>query len=276
MAYFEANDIGKSYGVGATATHVLEALTLGIEKGEFVSIVGFSGAGKTTLVSILAGLLSPDRGSVVLDGKRVTGPSPERAVVFQTYALLPWLSAFENVHLGVDQVFSAWTADKKRVHTERYLAMVGLMPARDKKPGQLSGGLRQRVALARSLAIEPAILLMDEPLSALDALTRATLQDELARIHRQSGATMVLVTNDVDEALLLADRIVPLGAGPRATLGPSLAVDIPRPRDRKGINHDPAFKHRRKQVIEFLMASAAARREGRQKSAPLRLAPVLA
>jgi nitrate/nitrite transport system ATP-binding protein len=274
MAYFEANDIAKSYGAGATATHVLESLTLGIEKGEFVSIVGFSGAGKTTLVSILAGLLSPDRGSVALDGKPVKGPSPERAVVFQTYALLPWLTTFENVHLGVDQVFADWAPEKKKNHTDRYIAMVGLTEARDKKPGQLSGGMRQRVALARSLAIEPAILLMDEPLSALDALTRATLQDELARIHRQSGATMVLVTNDVDEALLLADRIVPLGAGPRATLGPSLAVDIPRPRDRKAINHDPTFKRLRKEVIEFLMSSSAARRNPRPKPAPLRLAPV--
>src|SRR5258708_4046543 len=156
MAYFEATGISKSYGRNGRATCVLESLTLRIERGEFVSVVGFSGSGKTTLVSILAGLAAPDQGFVTLDGRRMTEPSPERAVVFQTYALLPWLTAFENVYLAVDQVFSAWTADKKRVHTERYLAMVGLMPARDKKPGQLSGGMRQRVALARSLAIEPA------------------------------------------------------------------------------------------------------------------------
>jgi nitrate/nitrite transport system ATP-binding protein len=268
MAYFEANDISKSYGRGDGATHVLESVNLHIERGEFVSVVGFSGSGKSTLVSILAGLLPPDRGTVVLEGRTAAGPSPKRAVVFQTYALLPWLTVFENVHLGVDEVFSSLTTAQKKAHAEKYVAMVGLSAARDKKPAQLSGGMRQRVAVARALALEPAILLMDEPLSALDALTRATLQDELARIHRQSGATMVLVTNDVDEAVLLADRIVPLEASPRASLGPSFPVDIDRPRDRRAVNHDPAYKHVRKQVIEFLMASSAAKRSRRAAEAP--------
>jgi nitrate/nitrite transport system ATP-binding protein len=267
MAYFEANDIGKSYGRNGNATHVLDSVNLHIERGEFVSVVGFSGSGKTTLVSILAGLLAPDRGTVVLEGRPVTAPSPKRAVVFQTYALLPWLTVFENVHLGVDEVFSSLTPAQKKAHTEKFVAMVGLTAARDKKPAQLSGGMRQRVAVARALALEPAILLMDEPLSALDALTRATLQDELARIHRQSGATMVLVTNDVDEAVLLADRIVPLEAGPRASLGPSFHVDIERPRDRRAVNHDPAYKRVRKHVIEFLMSSSAAKRS--RQAAPL-------
>jgi nitrate/nitrite transport system ATP-binding protein len=275
MAYFEATDVSKSYGRNGDATHVLESLTLKIELGEFVSVVGFSGAGKTTLVSILAGLLRPDQGSVVLEGRPVTGPSPERAVVFQTYALLPWLTTFQNVYLGVDQVFSALKPSQRKLHTERYIAMVGLSAARDKKPAQLSGGMRQRVALARALAVEPAILLMDEPLGALDALTRASLQDELARIHRQSGATMVLVTNDVDEAMLLADRIVPLSAGPRATLGPSFQVDIERPRDRRAINRDPTFKQVRKQVIEFLMSSSAARRSRRVVAGAREMALVL-
>jgi nitrate/nitrite transport system ATP-binding protein len=273
MAYFEANDIGKSYGRGENATHVLESATLQIERGEFVAVVGFSGAGKSTLVSILAGLLAPDRGTVVLEGQPVSGPSPKRAVVFQTYALLPWLTVFENVHLGVDEVFSGWTFEQKRAHAEKYVAMVGLSAARDKRPAELSGGMRQRVAVARALALEPAILLMDEPLSALDALTRASLQDELARIHRQSGATMVLVTNDVDEGALLADRIVPLSAGPRASLGPSFAVDIERPRDRRAVNHDPAYKLVRKQVIEFLMASSAERRSRSRAPRAARVAP---
>jgi nitrate/nitrite transport system ATP-binding protein len=267
MAYFEANGICKSYGRNESATHVLESVDLCIERGEFVSVVGFSGAGKTTLVSILAGLLAPDRGAVVLEGRPAAGPSPKRAVVFQTYALLPWLTVFENVYLGVDAVFSNRSAEEKRAHVEKYVAMVGLSAARDKKPAQLSGGMRQRVAVARALALEPAILLMDEPLGALDALTRASLQDELARIHRQSGATMVLVTNDVDEAVLLADRIVPLGAGPRASLGPSFPVEIERPRDRRAMNHDPAYKLVRKQVIEFLMASSAERRSRRRPAA---------
>jgi nitrate/nitrite transport system ATP-binding protein len=274
MAYFEANDISKSYAGRGAATHVLESVTLRIEAGEFVSVVGFSGAGKTTLVSILAGLVLPDRGSVVLAGRPVTGPSPERAVVFQTYALLPWLNVFENIHLAVDQVFTNLTSAQKRVHTDRYIAMVGLTAATDKRPAQLSGGMRQRVALARALAAEPAMLLMDEPLSALDALTRASLQEELARIHRQSGTTVVLVTNDVDEAVLLADRIVPLSAGPRATLGPSFEVDIERPRDKRTINHHPSFKRIRKDVIDYLISSSAARRTSRAPATGLEIAPV--
>jgi nitrate/nitrite transport system ATP-binding protein len=269
-AYFEASGITKSYGRAGRTNCVLDSVTLQIERGEFVAVVGFSGAGKTTLVSILAGLSRPEKGSVRLEGRAMTEPSPERAVVFQTYALLPWLTAFENVHLAVDQVFLQYDDEKKRQHTDRYLAMVGLSAARDKKPAQLSGGMRQRVALARALAVEPAILLMDEPLGALDALTRATLQDELARIHHKSGATVVMVTNDVDEAVLLADRIVPLSAGPAATLGPSFQVDIERPRDRRAMNHDPAFKQIRKQVLEFLMASSAARRPPRVGSSPQR------
>ena len=274
MAYFEARDIRKSYRRNGLTTRVLESLTLQIERGEFVAVVGFSGSGKTTLVSILAGLLAPDAGSVILDGRPVTEPSPERAVVFQTYALLPWLTAFENIHLAVDQVFTTFDQMQKQEHTDKYMAMVGLSAARDKKPAQLSGGMRQRVALARALAVEPAILLMDEPLSALDALTRATLQEEFARIHQRSGATMVMVTNDVDEAVLLADRIVPLSAGPEATLGPSFHVDIERPRDRRAINHHPAFKELRKQVFEYLMSSSAARRPSQRAPSTSRLSLV--
>ena len=260
MAYFEARDISMSYRQSGRTTRVLASLTLQIERGEFVAVVGFSGSGKTTLVSILAGLLEPEAGCVILDGRRMTEPSPERAVVFQTYALLPWLTAFENIYLAVDQVFTTFDPTQKQEHTDKYMAMVGLSAARDKKPAQLSGGMRQRVALARALAVEPAILLMDEPLSALDALTRATLQQEVARIHQRSGATMVMVTNDVDEAVLLADRIVPLSAGPEATLGPSFYVDIERPRDRRAINHHHGFKEVRRQVLEFLISSSAARR----------------
>ena len=271
MAYFEARDIRKSYRRHGRTTRVLESLTLQIERGEFVAVVGFSGSGKTTLVSILAGLLAPDAGSVILDGRPMTEPSPERAVVFQTYALLPWLTAYENIYLAVDQVFTTFGRMQKQEHTDRYMAMVGLSAARDKKPAQLSGGMRQRVALARALAVEPAILLMDEPLSALDALTRATLQEEFARIHQRSGATMVMVTNDVDEAVLLADRIVPLSAGPEATLGPSFQVDIERPRDRRAINHHPAFKELRKQVFEFLTSSSAARRPSQRPPSTSRL-----
>ena len=189
---------------------------------------------------------------------------------------LPWLNAFENVLLAVTQAFPNWSTAKKEQHTQKYLELVNLGAAKDKRPGELSGGMRQRVSLARALAMDPQILLLDEPLSALDALTRATLQDEISRIRQETNKTVVLITNDPDEGIYLADRIIPLTAGPGATLGPSFPIDIPKPRDRKAINHDPAFKHRRKQVIEFLMSSAAARREGRPETAPLRLAPVLA
>jgi len=176
-------------------------------------------------------------------------------LVFQNYSLLPWLTAFDNVALAVDQVFSSWAADKRQAHVERFIGMVGLDHARDRKPAQLSGGMRQRVALARALAADPEVLLMDEPLSALDALTRANLQDALERIVRTSGKTIVLVTNDVDEAILLADRIIPLSAGPRATLGPEFAIAIPRPRERRSLNHEPEFRHVRTAVIEYLLST---------------------
>jgi nitrate/nitrite transport system ATP-binding protein len=259
MPLLQLNDVCKGYGGAAQRSNVLRGIDLSIDRGEFVAIVGYSGAGKTTLVSLIAGLLRPDSGSIVFDGLPVREPGPERGVVFQNYSLLPWLSVFGNVQLGVDRVFGGWDAARKRAHTQRYVALVGLGDASDKKPAQLSGGMRQRVALARALAIEPEMLLLDEPLSALDALTRASLQRELARICQVSGKTILLITNDVDEGILLADRIIPLGAGPDASLGPSIAVDIERPRDRKALNHDERFKAIRGEVIEYLLASAGKR-----------------
>lgn len=256
MAFLEIKGVSKSYagsGRGSSATHVLRDIQLEIERGEFVAIVGYSGAGKTTLLSLLAGLQAPDAGEVVLGGRPVTGPGPDRGVVFQNYSLLPWLTVSENVSLAVDQVFPSWSAAERREHVLRHIGLVNLAAARDKLPGQLSGGMRQRVAVARALAMDPQVLLLDEPLSALDALTRATLQDEIERIWEQDQKTVVLITNDVDEGILLADRIVPLSAGPGATLGPSIAVDIARPRDRKALNHDPRFKQIRAQVIEYLL-----------------------
>ncbi len=262
MAFLELRGLCKSFGTGSARSAVLRDIHLEIEKGEFVAIVGASGAGKTTLISMIAGLTTPDAGSISLNGRPVTRPGPERGVVFQNYSLLPWMSVYENVALAVDQVFPDWTRSKKREHTEKYIAMVNLTPARDKRPGQLSGGMRQRVSVARALAMNPEILLLDEPLSALDALTRATLQDEIERIWEQDQKTVVLITNDVDEGILLADRIVPLGAGPGATLGPAVTVDIERPRDRKALNHDPRFKKIRSRVIEYLLGP-----DGRGRSA---------
>ena len=255
MAFLEIDRAYKSYGPAWDRTEVLADINLQVERGEFIAIVGFSGAGKTTLVNLLSGLAFPDKGSVTLDGKPVTGPGPERGLVFQNYSLLPWLTVFENIALAVDQVFPKWSAEGRRTHTERYIKMVNLTPARNKLPRELSGGMRQRVAVARTLAIEPQVLLLDEPLSALDALTRANLQDEITSIRRQDDKTIVLITNDPDEAILLADRVIPLTRGPRATLGPSIPVNIPRPRSRLDINHNPDFKRIRNEVIAYLLKS---------------------
>jgi nitrate/nitrite transport system ATP-binding protein len=284
MALLELKGVSKGYGPPGARTEVLRDVNLTIERGEFVALVGYSGAGKTTLLSLIAGLIQPDAGTLTLDGRAIDGPGPDRGVVFQNYSLLPWMSVAENVALAVDQVFPQWPKEKRRAHVERYVAMVNLTPARHKRPGQLSGGMRQRVAVARALSMEPEILLLDEPLSALDALTRATLQDELVRIwsedrpgHREAiphdearpdslragRKTVLLITNDVDEGLLLADRIVPLGAGPSATLGPVQAVDIPRPRNREALNHDARFKEVRGRVIEYLLGSARKRKSAR-------------
>lgn len=260
-AFLSLNGVSKGFGPQGSRTEVLRNINLSIEKGEFVAIVGYSGAGKTTLISMIAGLVKPDAGEVTLDGRKVTGPGPDRGVVFQNYSLLPWLSVYQNVLLAVDQVFADWPKERKRAHAEKYIAMVNLAPARDKRPSQLSGGMRQRVAVARALAMDPAVLLLDEPLSALDALTRATLQDEVERIWERDQKTVVMITNDVDEGILLADRIVPLSAGPGATLGPETEVDLPRPRDRKALNHHPRFKEIRRQVIEYLLGPGGRERK---------------
>jgi len=251
MAFLELINVSKSFGV----LPVLKDVNLSLDQAEFVAIVGFSGSGKTTLLNLIAGLLRPDSGTVKLNDLEITAPGPDRGVVFQNYSLLPWLTVFENIFLAVDQVNPNWSRQKKRHHVDHFIAMVNLTPARDKRPGELSGGMRQRVSVARALAIEPQILLLDEPLSALDALTRATLQDELSRIHQETRKTVVLITNDPDEGIYLADRIIPLTAGPAATLGPCFEVEIPRPRDRKAINHDSHFKSLRRDLIDFMLLS---------------------
>jgi nitrate/nitrite transport system ATP-binding protein len=253
MPLLELANISKGYGPAGARSEVLRDINLQVQRGEFVAIVGYSGAGKSTLISLIAGLITPDRGVVRLDGKAVTGPGPERAVVFQNYSLLPWLNVFDNVLLAVEEVFPGWSEQQRREYTEKYVSMVSLWPARHKKPGELSGGMRQRVAVARALAMDPQVLLMDEPLGALDALTRATLQDEIERIWERDHKTVVMITNDVDEGILLADRIVPLSAGPGALLGPSIKIDLDRPRDRRAINHCPRFRQIRQEVFDFLL-----------------------
>lgn len=256
MSFLELTNVSKGFGPSGNRTEVLSNINLKIEQGEFVAIVGYSGAGKTTLISLIAGLIQPDQGTVVLEGKEIKSPGPDRGIVFQNYSLLPWLTTYENIALAVNQVFPHLGADERQKHVEKYLAMVNLTPARDKYPHELSGGMRQRVSVARTLSMNPHILLLDEPLSALDALTRATLQDEIMRIWEGEKKTVVLITNDPDEGILLADRIIPLTHGPRATLGPSIPVNIPRPRVRTEMTHHYEFKAVRNKVIEYLLSSA--------------------
>jgi len=256
MPFLELNHVTKSFGTAC----VLQDVHLSIERGAFVAIVGYSGSGKTTLISLMAGLIKADAGTIKLNDLEITAPGPDRGIVFQNYSLLPWLTVYENIALAVDQVFPNYSPEKKRQHIGKYIEMVNLTPARNKKPAQLSGGMRQRVSVARALAIDPQVLLLDEPLSALDALTRATLQDEIERIWEADKKTVVLITNDVDEALLLADRIIPLTPGPGATLGDPVAVALARPRNRKALNHDPEFKRLRALVINQLLGYNARRR----------------
>ena len=260
MAFLEINGVSKSFGRGGRRTCVLRHIDLRIERGEFVAIVGYSGSGKTTLINLIAGLTRPDAGTMRLNDLELTGPGPDRGVVFQNYSLLPWLTVEENIALAVDNLFPHWSRERRRQHIDRHIAMVNLTAARDKLPRQLSGGMRQRVSVARALAMDPQILLLDEPLGALDALTRGTLQEEIERLWEADRKTVVLITNDVDEALLLADRIIPLSPGPGATLGPPVFVPLPRPRNRKTLNHNPEFKRLRGAVTGWLLDAGAARK----------------
>ncbi|HEX2861470.1 MAG TPA: ABC transporter ATP-binding protein [Lacunisphaera sp.] len=249
MSFLELTNVSKAFG----GPPVLANVNLTLERGEFVAIVGYSGSGKTTLISLIAGLIRPDSGTVKLNDLEITAPGPDRGIVFQNYSLLPWLPVADNIALAVDQVFPNHSAEKRQQIVSAAIATVNLTPHAHKLPRELSGGQRQRVSVARALAMDPQILLLDEPLSALDALTRATLQDEFERIWEKDKKTVVLITNDVDEALLLADRIIPLTPGPGATLGPSFPVSLDRPRDRKALNHDPEFKRLRALVTNELL-----------------------
>jgi len=258
MAYLEVRSLRKSYGTRSGPTAVLGGVDVTLEEGEFVAVVGYSGSGKTTLVSLIAGLLAPDGGEILLEGVPVTGPGPERGIVFQQYSLLPWLSVRGNVALAVDAVNPGLPAPERRRITDEFIALVNLTPAAWKRPRELSGGMRQRVAVARGLAMRPKLLLMDEPFSAVDALTRATLQDELLRIWGERRSTVMLITNDVDEAILLADRIYPMTPGPGAVLGPAIEVGLPRPRQRRHMSLEPAYQKARQALVEFLRAARTA------------------
>jgi nitrate/nitrite transport system ATP-binding protein len=229
----------------------LERIDLTVKKGEFVSLIGHSGCGKSTLLNLVAGLLQPSAGGILLAEREIAGPGPDRGVVFQNHSLLPWLTCFDNVYLAVERVFP----DRKNVlkeRTHRALAMVGLTAAEAKYPHEISGGMKQRVGIARALAIEPKMLLLDEPFGALDALTRANLQDQLLRIVDETGATVLMVTHDVDEAVLLSDRIVMMTNGPAARIGGVLEVDLPRPRERLALAGERRYIELRTTVMDFL------------------------
>ena len=260
MAYLEIRGVDKSFertqraaAEGSGRLPVLRNINLAIDENEFVCIVGRSGSGKTTLISLIAGLLKPDLGKILLEGKPIDGPGPDRGVVFQNYSLLPWMNVFENVHLAVDAVAPDLAASQKRERAEHYIRLVNLGAAMKKVPRELSGGMRQRVAVARGLAMDPKVLLMDEPFSALDALTRGTLQEELGRIWMETRKTVVMITNDIDEAILLADSIYTLTSGTGATLGPAVRVETAHPRSRAELNREASYQRVRRETVSILM-----------------------
>ena len=245
--------VGQTFKTRKGPFVALRDIDLSIAEGAFITLIGHSGCGKSTLLNLIAGLTTPTTGALICAGREIAGPGPERGVVFQNHSLLPWLTCFENVLLGVDRVFGATeNAAQRKARTHETLALVGLTHAEAKYPHEISGGMKQRVGIARALAIQPKVLLMDEPFGALDALTRAHLQDELIKIVERTKSTVVMVTHDVDEAVLLADRIVMMTNGPAATIGEILHVDIPRPRDRVALADDRTYHACRTAVLDFL------------------------
>jgi nitrate/nitrite transport system ATP-binding protein len=259
--YIEVQGVEQTFKTAKGAFPALRDINLTVAKGEFVALIGHSGCGKSTLLNLIAGLTTPTNGTLLCANREIAGPGPERAVVFQNHSLLPWLTCFENVYLAVERVFGAASkstgapAENKaqlKARTEAALALVGLTAAAQKRPGEISGGMKQRVGIARALSMEPQVLLMDEPFGALDALTRAKLQDELLDIVARTKSTVVMVTHDVDEAVLLSDKIVMMTNGPAATIGEVLKVELPRPRSRVQLAEDPRYINYRKAVIDFL------------------------
>ena len=259
MAYLDFSKVGISFTRGGRTSEVLREVDLGVQKGQYVSIIGHSGCGKSTLLNIVAGLLRASTGGVLLEGREVNSPGPERAVVFQNHSLLPWLTVRENVALAVDKVFAGRKSSaERRDWIDANLALVNMTHAADKRPSEISGGMKQRVGIARALAMEPKVLLLDEPFGALDALTRAHLQDQVMEIHTRLGNTIMMITHDVDEAVLLSDRIVMMTNGPSATIGEVLEVPLARPRRRLDLVEDAIYGHARAAVLEFLYARHAA------------------
>jgi nitrate/nitrite transport system ATP-binding protein len=264
--FLEIQGVAQTFRTAKGDFPALRNIDLTVAKGEFVALIGHSGCGKSTLLNLIAGLTTPTEGNLICANREISGPGPERAVVFQNHSLLPWLTCFENIYLGVERVFGqSGLVDGKaketklqlKARTDAALDLVGLSHAAHKRPGEISGGMKQRVGIARALAMEPQVLLMDEPFGALDALTRAKLQDELLSIVAATQSTVVMVTHDVDEAVLLSDKIVMMTNGPAATIGEVLSVDLPRPRSRVQLADDPRYLHYRKAVIDFLYTRQA-------------------
>ncbi|MEK7344605.1 MAG: ABC transporter ATP-binding protein [Pseudomonadota bacterium] len=256
--YIQLQNVEQTFKTTKGLFPALRDIHLNMAKGEFVALIGHSGCGKSTLLNLIAGLTLPTAGVLLCANREIAGPGPERAVVFQNHSLLPWLTCFDNVHLGIERVFGKTeTKAQLKARTDAALAMVGLSHAAQKRPGEISGGMKQRVGIARALAMEPKVLLMDEPFGALDALTRAKLQDELLDIVARTHSTVVMVTHDVDEAVLLSDKIVMMTNGPAATIGEVLSVDLPRPRQRVELAESADYQRYRKAVIDFLYTRQA-------------------
>ena len=251
--FVSIEQVDMNFTRGSVTNPVLKQVSLQIDRGEFVSLIGHSGCGKSTVLNIVAGLLRASSGGVIVDGREVDSPGPDRAIVFQNHSLLPWLTVRQNVEIAVDKTFrDAKTKAERQDWVLKNLEMVNMSHALDRLPSEISGGMKQRVGIARALAMEPKVLLLDEPFGALDALTRAHLQDEVMRIQAELGNTVIMITHDVDEAVLLSDRIVMMTNGPAATIGQVLAVDLPRPRDRIALADNPVYNRCRQQVLTFL------------------------
>jgi nitrate/nitrite transport system ATP-binding protein len=253
MSYLTLSQVDMVFGTGASANAVLKSIALSVARGEFISLIGHSGCGKSTVLNIVAGLLKATNGGVILDGREVNEPGPDRAVVFQNHSLLPWLTVYQNVEIAVDKIFrETKTKAERRDWVLHNLEMVHMEHALDRLPSQISGGMKQRVGIARALAMEPKVLLLDEPFGALDALTRAHLQDEVIRIQSELGNTVLMITHDVDEAVLLSDRVVMMTNGPSATVGQILEVPLARPRNRIALAEDPTYNRCRQEILSFL------------------------
>ncbi len=250
--FIEIQNVEQTFTTKTGPFCALKDINLVVEKGEFVTLIGHSGCGKSTLLNLIAGLTLPTQGSLICANREIAGPGPDRAVVFQNHSLLPWLTCFENVHLAVERVFGAESKTEQKERTQAALTMVGLTAAAHKRPGEISGGMKQRVGIARALSMQPKVLLLDEPFGALDALTRAKLQDELLAIVAATQSTVVMVTHDVDEAVLLSDRVVMLTNGPSATIGEILEVPLERPRNRVDLAQSPLYQLYRREVLDFL------------------------